>query len=239
MKILVREPGKPRLTWYGDDERVELSGAVLVNWMSKTVNLIVEEFDAGPGWRCLIDLPPHWRTAIWALAAWRTGGTVLLPGPEGLAPDGRAADAAVTNTPAGQARDVVAVALPALARRFDGDLPPGATDAAAAVMTYADQILYAPEPDPSEPAVLAPAGSAPVQAVLHGDLAAWAAGAAPVSGARTLVDGRLPVLDVLRTMLGVWLTGGSVVLTSPGMAAALEADPARRERLVAQEAITA
>ncbi|WP_245605724.1 TIGR03089 family protein, partial [Promicromonospora kroppenstedtii] len=77
---LAADGGRPRLTWYGDDgERVELSGAVLANWASKTVNLLVEEFDAAPGTTVVVDLPVHWRAAVWTLAAWRTGATVALP----------------------------------------------------------------------------------------------------------------------------------------------------------------
>ncbi|WP_425956330.1 TIGR03089 family protein [Xylanimonas sp. McL0601] len=241
LNVLVRDPGKPRLTWYGDDgERVELSGAVLVNWVSKTTNLFVEEFDGAPACRVLIDLPPHWRSAVWVLGALRTGATVLVPGPDGLAPDGRPADVTVTTRPAEHSGDVVAVALPALARRFDGELPPGTVDAAAAVMTYADAVLWVPETDPSEPALVAPAATAPVQGVLHGDVLAWAAGAPETAeaGARVLLDGRASLVDTLRSMLGVWAAGGSVVLTSPTTATALEADADRRERLVSQEGVS-
>ncbi|GAB2465310.1 hypothetical protein GCM10007967_19500 [Xylanimonas ulmi] len=215
---------------------------MLVNWVSKTANLLVEEFDSGPGRRALIDLPPHWRAGVWALGALRTGATVLLPGADGECPDQRPADVTVTTRPDGRAGDVVAVALPALARRFDGDLPPGAIDAASAVMTYADTVIWAPEADPSEPAIIAPAVTAPVQGVLYGDLTDWAAGApeaAAAAPARVLLDGRAPLVDTLRAALGLWAAGGSVVLTSPATAAALDADPARRERLVAQESITA
>ena len=59
---LTADPGRPRLTWYGDDgERVELSGHVLDNWVTKTANLLVEEYQAGPLTRVLLDLPVHWR----------------------------------------------------------------------------------------------------------------------------------------------------------------------------------
>ncbi|MEK8228049.1 hypothetical protein NKG05_21105 [Oerskovia sp. M15] len=44
---------------------MELSGAVLHNWINKTVNLLVEEFDAAPGTRVLLDLPSHWRAIVW------------------------------------------------------------------------------------------------------------------------------------------------------------------------------
>ena len=40
---------RPAPPWYGDDgERVELSGPVLAQWVTKTANLLVEELDAGP-----------------------------------------------------------------------------------------------------------------------------------------------------------------------------------------------
>ncbi|MDR3068395.1 MAG: TIGR03089 family protein, partial [Cellulomonas sp.] len=61
-RALLTDPGKPRLTWYdSDDQRVELSGAVLSNWANKTANLLVEEVEAGPGTRVGLDLPLHWR----------------------------------------------------------------------------------------------------------------------------------------------------------------------------------
>ena len=64
----------PRLTWYGPDaERVELSGRVLDNWVAKTSNLLQDELDAEPGMRLRLDLPAHWKSVIWALAAWQLG----------------------------------------------------------------------------------------------------------------------------------------------------------------------
>lgn len=235
-KRLSGDQGRPRLTWYGDDgERIELSGAVLDNWVSKTTNLLVEEFDAAPGVTVLLDLPAHWRTAVWALAAWRCGATVRVPDADGTgAPDGPA-DVVVTADPERHAgaRDLVAVALPALARSYPGTLPRGAVDAASAVMTYADVVLAAPAADPAAPALEA----GPV-AVGHADLFAWAAPASAGPGARVLVRGDAPLPDVLRRLLAVWADGGSVVLTSAATAAALDGDPARHERLVAQEGVT-
>jgi uncharacterized protein (TIGR03089 family) len=221
---LAADGGRPRLTWYGDDgERVELSGAVLANWASKTVNLLVEEFDAAPGTRIVVDLPVHWRTAVWALAAWRAGATVSLPDADPARPD-----VVVTDSPdrwADAGADLVAVSLPALARRYDGDLPSGAIDAASAVMTYGDAIGWVPEVDPGGDALVTAAG-----AVGHKDLVPE-----PGDGARVLVDGRGAVADVLRDLLGVWAGGGSVVLASAATAAELEQDEARLARLLSSE----
>ena len=79
--LLGEEPAQPRLTWYGpDDERVELSGRVLTNWVTKAANLLAEEAEVEPGSRVLIDVPVHWRSLVWALATWVAGGHLELPG---------------------------------------------------------------------------------------------------------------------------------------------------------------
>lgn len=234
MNLLVREPGRPRLTWYGPQgERVELSGAVLQNWVSKTVNLLVEEFDAGPGTRVILDLPVHWRGVLWSLGSWACGATVVVADPQG--PAEGSGDVVVSARPgswAGSRAELVAVALPALARRFDGDLPPGAIDAAAAVMTYGDVVAWAPEPDLGAAALEAP-GAEPV---VHGELLTRASAGAP--GARVLVDGDRPAALVLRELLDVWAADGSAVLLGAETAAELRADASRRERLLESERVT-
>ncbi|RYV51390.1 TIGR03089 family protein [Pengzhenrongella frigida] len=235
LALVTRDPGRPRLTWYGPDgERIELSGAVLANWVSKTTNLLVEEFDAGPGVQVGLDLPAHWRTVVWALAAWRCGACVVVG--DGVS----AADVVVTDRPeAYPAVDqLVAVALPGLARRFDGELPAGAVDAASAVMTYGDQIGWAPEVDAGEVAVASADG------VLHGALVGWAGdGVRAPEGARTLLasgaDRTGDVVGVLRAVLGMLARDGSAVLLDAAVAVALDGDPARRERLVGSERVTA
>ncbi len=216
LRLVTRDPGRPRLTWYGDDgERVELSGAVLENWVNKTTNLLVEEFDAGPGTRVVLDLPVHWRTVVWALAAWRVGATVVLVGENATDPGTTHADVVVTRRPdvwTGSGAELVAVALPALARRFDGALPAGAIDAASAVMTYGDRVGWAPEPVDGSP-------TTDDGRETHGELVARAvedlasAGGDLATPRRWLLQGRT-VAGVLRTAVGVWSTDGSLVLTT-------------------------
>lgn len=238
LALLRREPGRPRVTWYGDDgERVELSGAVLENWVNKTTNLLVEEFDTGPGTRVLLDLPGHWRTVVWALATWRVGACVVLPGSPGSG--GEDAHVVVTDRPADDApagAPVVAVALPALARTFPGGVPAGVTDAAAAVMTYGDALGWVPPLDAAAPALAD--GRA---ARGHGDLVPAAVAAADVpQGARTasaVPDDRV-VLPLLDLVLAAFAVDGSVVLLSPATDKALRADEDRRARLLASERVT-
>lgn len=174
------DPAHPRLTWYGPGgERVDLSGRVLGNWVTKACNLLVEEADAGPGTRVVLDLPVHWRAVVWALASWTCGAQVVVLPPPGLdrpLPHDLAGAVVVTDRPgelaartgggAGAPDLVVAVALPALALRFPGSLPPGTLDGAADLMTYPDALGWLPPLDPSTVAI--------VGGPSHRDLVAWA-----------------------------------------------------------------
>lgn len=229
--------GSPCLTWYGPDgERIELSCAVVENWVSKTTNLLVEEFDADSSCAVAIDVIPHWRSLVWALATWRTGATLV---------DGNSGDAVVTTAPSDVAAgDVVAVALPALARRYDGDLPPSAMDAASAVMTYGDQIGWTSETDDTAAALRMPEAPSGVRAtdVGYGELLATAdAAAADVApGARVLLEAPAGGLGPwLLRAVGVLARDGSLVLAAADVAAELRSDPARRERLVSGERVDA
>lgn len=234
---LTADPGRPRLTWYGDDgERVELSGHVLDNWVTKTANLLVEEYQAGPLTRVLLDLPVHWRAVVWAMASWRVGACVALP------PAGRA-DLVVTHEPArhaGEGVDVVAVALPALARRLEGDLPAGVVDATSAVMTYGDVLTWMPEPSPSAPAL-----KLGEHLVAHSSLEQWARGVLErhgecPPGGRLLVAAPVDALEAgLGLALAALLQGGSVVLCAPGIDAVARQRIARAELAVAQIVVEA
>lgn len=133
---------RPRLTWYGPDgERVELSARTLANWVAKSANLLVEELDVEPGQVIELRLPVHWKSLVLALAASAVGATATGPIVGGNAP--ASADLVASADPVASA-DLVAsaeaepaahlvVALPALARRVEGELPPGAIDFAATV----------------------------------------------------------------------------------------------------------
>lgn len=192
----------PRLTWYGpDSERVELSGRVLDNWVAKTSNLLQDELDAEPGTAIRIDLPAHWKSFVWALAAWQLGMEVVL--------DGSAADLLVTNDPSdhtGAAYDaVVAVPLAALAMSWPGELPPGVVDYAAEVRSHGDVFMVHNEPTPELAAVRGNAGFA------HADLMEQFAEAAE-PGVRLLVRASEGLESGLSAALGAWQGDGSVVL---------------------------
>jgi uncharacterized protein (TIGR03089 family) len=233
--LLTADPGRPRLTWYGaDGERVELSARTLDNWVAKTANLLVEEFDAGPGGRVAVLLPAHWRTASWLLATWSVGACALVPG-EGAAasPPDPEPDVVVTADPAAAVRagvepgTLVAVALPALATGFGPALPAGALDGGAEVRTRGDVFVPLVAPTPGDDA-LAVGGQPPVR---YDSLLAAAGDAARAAG----LPDRARVLSAagpdrcVEALLAPLLVDGSVVLTAPGLAAPL------LERIAEQE----
>jgi uncharacterized protein (TIGR03089 family) len=194
----------PRLTWYGTDgERVELSGRVLDNWVAKTSNLLQDELDAGPGMRLALDLPAHWKSVVWALAAWQLGLETVLGADE--------ADFLATAAPdavSGKYDAVVAVALPALAMRWDGGLPAGFLDYAAEVRSHGDVFMQHADPDPSACAIVASDG----RRHLHQDLLDGFA-VSHDEGVRLHVPGSAGLEAALANALGAWRSGGSIVLT--------------------------
>ena len=199
---------RPRLTHYDGIERIELSGRVLVNWVSKAANLLREEFDAEPGTRVVLDLPAgHWRAAYWALACWAVGATILVEDEPDAGPS--TADLVVTQQPrpAGGPPQVV-VTLAALARRHPAPLPSGAFDEAAVLSTYGDVFDEVEDADPSDPALVDEAG-----ALTFAELVGQGGPVATGTPARSLLADPQSPGTALRTMLATWAAGGSIVVT--------------------------
>lgn len=230
-RALRTDPGKPRLTWYdGDGQRVELSGAVLGNWANKTANLLLDEVDAGPGTRVGLDLPMHWRTVCWAVGAWWAGACVVTdPTTTPTAtPAATPVDVLVTTRPADHRGTRIAVALPPLARAFDGPLD-GAVDSAATLLAHADALGPVVPPAPGNPALAEGTTTLDYQAL------ADRPADSPHRVLRT-VDPATPVN--LADLLGidVLADGGSLVLVTADHEAAA---PGRaRDRLIAAEHVT-
>lgn len=244
--LMADDPGRPRLTWYGPaGERVELSAKVLDNWVAKTANLLVDELDAAPGTRITLALPGHWRTAVWLLAVWACGATVVPGGGSDRdVADGDVLvttdpDAALSTAPPGGAL-VVGVALPALAPTFGPGLPDGVVDGNAAVRVHGDVFVPIVRPVPDDMALEAGAQGAGGGSTTHGDLLPSALAAAQGrgwdAGVRVLVPGaRATIADAVTWLLAPLAVGGSVVLVGDP-ASGTDVDV---ERIAAQEAVTA
>lgn len=224
----------PRLTWYGPDaERVELSGRVLDNWVAKTSNLLQDELDAEPGTRLRLDLPAHWKSLVLALAAWQLGMEVVLA-------DGDAELLATADpgpaAAAGGVDAVLAVALPALAMRWPGELPSGVLDYAAEVRSHGDVFMAYVDPEPDRTALRDAAGVDHPHGRLVEDFGA-PRGVADDSGAddgdtapRLLVQAGDGLEAALSRALWAWSRDGSVVLAHQ--------DVALTDRLLGDERIT-
>ncbi|MBD8043127.1 TIGR03089 family protein [Arthrobacter sp. Sa2BUA2] len=197
----------PALIWYGPDgERVELSGRVLDNWVAKTSNFAIEELDVEPGTTVQLDMPVHWKSLVWALAAWQTGCLLSLSA---------AAQAGVRVTAAepqatAPGELVVAVALPALAMAWPGSLPAGAVDYTAEVRSFADVYTGPAAPAGAGDALAAGPGGT---AVPFSDLMAPAAGGPQV----LLAPAEAGLTKVLGAALDTWSTGGTVILSGDGV----------------------
>ena len=159
-EILRSDPARPRVTFYEGTpgpalgERIELSGKVLANWVSKAANALQDEYDLGPGSVVRLSLPPHWRALYWALAVWSVGATLDLAG-------GPVADLLICDDPDTIATmpepipgDTVLVTLGALARAYAGPVPDGAMDEARELATYGDQLVAAADPAPDDLALI-------------------------------------------------------------------------------------
>lgn len=137
-----------------DGERLELTGAVLANWVYKSAGLLAE-LELGPDRALGVVCPPpgalHWRALAAMIAAWSLGSPVhlLVPGsPEpampwvGLrpeaCPDGDAAEAVDD----GSAEEVLVFATAALALRSEAG--PGCIDFISAVRAHPDVAALAP-----------------------------------------------------------------------------------------------
>ncbi|MDO5698555.1 MAG: TIGR03089 family protein [Dermatophilus congolensis] len=208
-RLTTDNPTAPRITHYDEAGRIELSGRVLVNWVAKAANLLVEEFDVQPSDVLVLDLPAgHWRATYWALAAWLCGAHVVVTdarwSQSATAPLAENPDVVVTSAPARWAdsgAEVVAVETRALARSFEGDLA-GAFDEAANLATYAD---VPPDPD----------GPVPDDAALSdlGYTLTYRELPTPHEGGRVLLplSAEAVPLQVVALILAVLAADGSVV----------------------------
>jgi uncharacterized protein (TIGR03089 family) len=225
-EILRSDPARPRVTFYEDTpgptqgERIELSGKVLANWISKAGNALQDEYDLGPGSVVRLLLPPHWRAVYWAFAVWSVGGTVDLVG--GSAPDLLICeDPVMAATLEPTTGDVVLVTLAALARAHPDPVPAGAMDEARELATYGDQFAAMADPGPDDPALITEGAHTAYRSVVpHRD---WPA------GSRVSLAGDLAA--VLESTLAAWAVDGSVVLARNGRLAGGEPRP---ERLAAE-----
>jgi uncharacterized protein (TIGR03089 family) len=206
-----RDGANPFLTYYDDvtGERIELSAVTTANWVAKTANLLVDEYDLEPGETVAIGLPPHWLGVVWALSTWSAGATVTT-GEGALAITGP--DFAVRGT-----RETIASALLPLGGRFREPLPEGIHDYGAEVYNHPDLFVPFDPPTATTPAY---------DEKTHAELIA---AAEPITD-RVLTTTSLVAPDGIGTLIGVIAGGGSIVLCR-------NLDPAKLDRRIADEKV--
>lgn len=207
---------RPLLTYhdFGTGERVELSYATLENWTSKTANLIQDELLAEPGSRFLLAAPPHWMTAVWALAPLLCSAVVS---PWGDAARARYAVAGPEPEQLEYARacrgERYALSLLPLGRPF-AEVPDGFADYVAEVRAHGDRFTAFDPPTADAPALTTESG----EALTHREVLAEAAGRY-ADGERLLVrceDTAADTPGLIAWLYAPIAAGGSVVLTRGG-----------------------
>jgi uncharacterized protein (TIGR03089 family) len=219
------DPAAPLLTWYDDgpsnrpgaaldrtegraEDRAELSGATLDNWVAKTANLLIDGAGLGHGDTVAVLLPPHWQTAAIVLGASAAGLSVDLGGPpravEGVVatPD-RVAEAA--GWPSGEryATGLLPLAMPLR------DVPPGFVDFPTEVRTHGDHFAPVQPVDPHDEAL---AGPVPMSHLAVSRTAIQRAAELGIAaGDRVLIDTRTHP-DPLDWLFAPLFAGASVVL---------------------------
>lgn len=153
---LLAQSHAPAFTHY-DEQRLELGGKVVVNWLNKLANFYLEELALEPGQTVLLDLPCHWRTILWLQAGWMVGLKMRLSQQldsvaaleEGVFwKNHPEISTLVTTAPEkyeaafSSGCEVVGLELASLALKYLRPLPDFALDGNAAVLSQPDGLLF-------------------------------------------------------------------------------------------------
>lgn len=204
-----RSSASPWLTWHSQSgERIELSGRVFDNWVAKSANLLGDLYDLDEDSVVVIDLAPHWKSLVLALAALHHGAKLID------AKHDDAGDAALfitatpndNNIPANS--EILAVNPAALALSFGSDLGPIAEDFNATVRSYGDQ--FYPSSVSGSTVALSSGSNEDVSLEELFELVAEPKGT-------ILVRADQPILELLPYLVGQWKAGDAVVLVEDSL----------------------
>lgn len=211
---------RPFLTFYdcAAGGRVELSYTTFGNWLAKTANLIQDDLAAAQGDRIALSAPPHWLTAVWALAPLLTGAVV---DPWGQARGALAVAVAVTDSAAlaeglDCPGDRFAISPDPMGRAIEA-VPGGYRDFTTEVRVHGDRFAPYDPPSADTPALMVDGRTLTHRELVTaaGDEAAALAGSARGAGLRLLVDSaadRFSGAELVRWLYAPLAAGGAVVL---------------------------
>lgn len=208
------DPHRPRLVWYGEPGRTELSTASLTNWAAKTAGFLVDELGAGPGDSVLWRVRRSWQGLPLLLGCWWAG--LVVTDDESAAGDVVAAF--VDEGGDADADEVVVASTHPFG--LAGPLPPLSRSVADAILPQADRFTpRSAGPGPDAPAIVTATGSLSVGEVLA---VAGEAAAALENDAVVLSTAVTDLPDgVCGGALAAWAAGGCLVQLGP------ESDPER------------
>ena len=198
----IDSPDQPFITYYDSatGERVELSATTTANW--------VASLDVEVGVRLRLDLPTHWESLVWILAAWNVG--VVLA-------DAEATVAVVGPSLGADEETRVALSLRPMGLRF-AEEPAGFIDYNAEVLGHSDYFQSFDPPSPGSLAI-----DIESRRLTHSE--AYAA-AAP-RDSRVLIEPGSLLRDCL-ALIGSCRGNGSLVIVA-------NADAAQRDKIAADE----
>jgi uncharacterized protein (TIGR03089 family) len=141
----ILSPDQPFITYYdaATGERVELSATTTANWVAKTSNFLIDSLDVETGVRLRLDLPTHWESFVWILAAWNVGVALA---------DHDASVAVVGPSLEADEETRVALSLKPMGMRF-AEEPAGFIDYNAEVLGHSDHFQSFDPPSPGSLAV--------------------------------------------------------------------------------------
>ncbi len=204
-----RASASPWLTWHSrSGERIELSARVFDNWVAKSANLLSDLFDLDEGSTVVIDLAPHWKSLVLALASLHHGATLVDAGHENAAQAALWITAEPNDERIPGSSEILAVNPAALALSFGSDLGPVAEDFNASVRSYGDQ-FYPSAVSSSTTALASSTGSALTLNELFGS--------SVEARGTILVRAQQPLLALLPYLIGQWTVGDAVVLVEDGV----------------------
>lgn len=224
LAALERIGPRPALVWHGEAARIELSGHVLASWIIKSVGHLVDELDVSSGELLVLDLAPHWKRLVLALAGFSLGMDVRLaksarPGTPAdpvrvLATDRTDAGAATVSPLLDEADEVLVLEAASMSLRWMEELPPLAHDWVQEVRAAPDA-LAVPLGPWSGPAPALSSSEGPI--VLAGDGLGSEGDAAPDGASSDAASSDAAASDAasfgaLAQALGAWLDGCAVLM---------------------------
>lgn len=206
-KALRTDPGRPFITAYDEAHqwRTELSVTTYANWVSKTANLLVDEYLLGEGDTILIDLESHWLVPVFLGAAWSAG--IAVTGELSVASHLIVTGPDVADHHLEADLPVIASSLDGFAGRLHVPLPDGVDDYGTLWPGQPDTFVAPSPPDP-----MTAAWRHADTSESHGELASRAQSDIGTRlGTRLLTAHHLMRDSAVPTLWTALITGGSLI----------------------------